>query len=1697
MNTPIKPRSLNYLLNLAILPLGLVLIFADVVVPRVNAEGIVNWINTTAALWTTTTAWSPNGAPAAGNNYFVTNVTGICRSPDGSATFGGDSLTLTNGGILNLYRTASGGETATFTINNFTNAGGTVFCSRSLQQNLTYILGNPAVFLGSSQIQFGGSSGSGSYYLTLQGGISGSGTIVSYCYSTNLYRTLTLSGNNAGYSGNLLFTNVSDTYASAAQPYLMVAHSSGWGSGNLTFARTTGNGPEVVFGTIVNSPTSLMTLIGAQANVTANVTLGSLAGNTNAANTSPAVVISSGATLSVGADNTSTNFAGVISGAGNLTKIGSGIWTLSGANPLTGNTTVSAGTLALGPGGSIANSANIVLGGGTLDATVLSSFYLGSAQALILTGGTLLATNLTLDTTTLTNSTTSPSPVVTTTTLNYGGATTVAVSALPGFSRYPAQYSLVKYASIGTGSFNLSLASLPAGYGGYLSNNVLNSSIDVVLTNGLIPIRALAWTGAVSDGSTADWDVQNTLNWRNSGLGTFYNQGDYAIFNDTATGANATNVNLTTTLSPGTLSVSNNLLAYTFTGSGYLAGGITLVKQGTNSLTVNNTGANGFTGGILGAGGTVLLEDQDDAISGGVTATNGGLVIVDDEPGAITGNTLIYTNSSVQIGNNDFNGSLPSGVAVLNQGGTLVFNSQNNPETVANTISGAGSVVQNNASGMLAFSQANTAYSGTTIVNQGILQLNAINQAGTGPFALNPNGTLLVTFNTANALASAVPNVITGTGTVNFTLGNNATFLAGSMSGFTGTIECPPGSGAGGLVEINSSVVNLNPAASISISNGGTFYTTVAIPAHVYTAGTLRVDGGGIVSGPVTLQGNAAFTQTATGTISGSIGDGGNGYAITKQGAGTLVLSNANTYTGPTFVNAGTLVIVSAGSIATSTNIAIATGGALNVSAFSPWTLADGQILSGGASGGGSITGAVSTATGSIVAPGYPANTATLTVSSNLTLGGLTLLNLNNTPANDELISAGTLTYGGTLIVTNIGGSDPSSGTTFTLFQAGSLAGSFASVQLPAFSDPSLTWLNNLSINGTITVLPAGARALTWKGSVPNGYWDIATTSNWLYSAAASIYNDGDVVTFNDTATLSTVNLTNTLSPSVLTVTNSHLAYLFSGAGGLSGKVTLLKEGTNSLTLANTGINNFTGGVLVQGGSLVLLDTNDAIGGNLTVQNGGRVIVDDNPNSPMTGNLIIGPNSAVQIGNNDFNGALPAGSVTINGGGALVFDTLQSPSIATAISGAGALIQNGLGTLTLSAINSYTGGTIVNAGVLELSANSGGSGTIKGSLTVNPGAVVTATAVNALGYSSSYWVTNLNVYGSTFATTAGGDQGWGLTVNLMGGTLDSSASGSEFSMGGGWFNNTLATNVTSTILGTINTRSGNTNNEIPFNVAAGAASPDLLVSAVINNTTAGVGILKAGAGVLTLAGDNTYSGTTTVSNGTLLVNGSTASASLVTVAANATLGGSGTVLGAAIITSGGIIQGGDANYTNFLTVNTALNLGDTTNAVTYSKFRIVTGGTIEVGALNVNGTNFVNILDLSLALGTNTLFNYSTLGGTNGFAGFHLGALPAGVTANLQTNSAGTAVQLAVTAVSSVNTNPTNIIATASSGNLKLSWPLDHTGWRLLVQTNHLAAGVSENTNDWGTVAGSATTNQVSIPIISTNRNEFYRLVYP
>ena len=79
----------------------------------------------------------------------------------------------------------------------------------------------------------------------------------------------------------------------------------------------------------------------------------------------------------------------------------------------------------------------------------------------------------------------------------------------------------------------------------------------------------------------------------------------------------------------------------------------------------------------------------------------------------------------------------------------------------------------------------------------------------------------------------------------------------------------------------------------------------------------------------------------------------------------------------------------------------------------------------------------------------------------------------------------------------------------------------------------------------------------------------------------------------------------------------------------------------------------------------------------------------------------------------------------------------------------------------------------------------------------------------------------------------------------------------------------------------------------------------------------------------------------------------------------------------------------------------------------------------------------------------------------------------------------------------SVSVPPPGLNAVVKGSKLTLTWPSQQIGWRLEVQTNHLATGISEIPSDWGTVSGSTTNDEETLTVNRTSRTEFYRLVFP
>ena len=253
--------------------------------------------------------------------------------------------------------------------------------------------------------------------------------------------------------------------------------------------------------------------------------------------------------------------------------------------------------------------------------------------------------------------------------------------------------------------------------------------------------------------------------------------------------------------------------------------------------------------------------------------------------------------------------------------------------------------------------------------------------------------------------------------------------------------------------------------------------------------------------------------------------------------------------------------------------------------------------------------------------------------------------------------------------------------------------------------------------------------------------------------------------------------------------------------------------------------------------------------------------------------------SALQVGAGGNTGSLSSGAVSVAAGASLVFARSDSAlTMAQVISGAGTVVEDGPGNTTLSAINTYTGGTVVSAGTLTV-ANGGQNGGINGTLQVDPGATINLTAANALGYTPGTFVNKANIYGLLNHTGAG-DQGWGITYALAGGTLQSNGGTSQanasqhFSFGNSTVVGTVPSGTPSLISGAINVR----DNTTVFNVPRGSAAADLVITAAMYPQAAG-GFTKNGLGIMSLTSNaNTYNGTATINGGTLLEDFSAAGA---------------------------------------------------------------------------------------------------------------------------------------------------------------------------------------------------------------------------
>jgi autotransporter-associated beta strand protein len=1126
--------------------------------------------------------------------------------------------------------------------------------------------------------------------------------------------------------------------------------------------------------------------------------------------TLPASGVSLGAVNFVnGAVNYTLQNSGVVGLTGNtaVNVSGSGSVTFTGTNNYTGATTVNSGTLALSGSGSIGGSSQLVLNGGIFDATALGNFTAASSQPISFAGGTLVASNLTLNGALFTNAAINQSaPFIVATNLIYGAtASKVVIPSLSGFASYPVQYPLVQLSGSASGTFNLNSLTLPTGYSGFLFNNLANNSVDLVLTAGGGTVVPLAWKGNVN----GNWDILTTTNWVNStnaASAQKYQNSSAVLFSDTAAGN--TNIVLQTTLQPASVTVSNNALNYAFSG-GQLAGAMNLTKLGSGTLTVSSSDT--FTGGTTISGGTLQLNSATAAGSGAI-ADSGTL--------------------NLNIGANSLSNAI-SGAGILN-----VLETSGAQTTFAGSLAGFTGTLNIPASvgvskTAIASTDVNLNSAATVnIASGGTLYLNS--ESISAPINLSGYG------NSENYGALRLDNGASAAGTITL-LGNTA--LGSSVGGgmVTGSVT-DGGAGYGILFEGSGTTILFN-ANSFS---GGTILksTTVALRngaalgsglVTVTNSATLCVNGNSLTN-PVTIASGQTLTLYSAGTIFGVISGSG---AMTASG-GTVTLRATNTYTGNTTVNSGTLQIAGAGTLGSGNYTGTVSIGSGNIFEFSS---SSNQTISGTVSGSGALnkdtssastltlsgtvsyTGATTVSAGKLILP----STATATGAVTNKAGGKIGVNVSGTsqwkPASLTLASscalefnnvqnAGTTTApilptatlptisGVTINVNSISGAI-TLGSSYPLLGNITATNGFVLGAQPsgiaghlALGSDNATLVYNVDVNSPTDI---------WAGtdSRHTNYWDIATSTNWvnhaLLNSPVGSYAVSDTVVFDDTANAPSpvpVLIQAAVNPASMTFNNSAKNYVVTASGNnvIGGTNTLNVNGSGAVTLAG-GAHTYTGATVINSGTLQLGDGtsgHDAtIYGSSGVTNNGTLIF--NCYSNLTASYVIngsglfikqGAGAISLTSTNIFTGAttINAGTLNLSGSGSLgggnysanitngallKFSSSVNQTLSGVISGSGALVKDTFpGTLTISGANTFSGGTTINIGTLALS----GSGTLgSGNITVAGGATLNASAATSFTLaagqvlSNSAWAT-ANLIGPI--STGGGK----ISVSFVSGT---------------------------------------------------------------------------------------------------------------------------------------------------------------------------------------------------------------------------------------------------------------------------------------------------------------------------------------
>jgi autotransporter-associated beta strand protein len=894
--------------------------------------------------------------------------------------------------------------------------------------------------------------------------------------------------------------------------------------------------------------------------------------------------------LTVGADNTPQTFSGIISGAGGLTKSGTGTQTLSGANSYTGQTIVSGGGLTLGASGVIADTSSILVNGGTLNlgtfsetvgpVTLSSGSIVSSAGSGVFTCGTVDVTTGTM----------TPNKMVCGT-INLNGGTLATGGTGNGFGINC------------SGGLNINGGTATLAAGGVFAN-------DVTLNSGTLIIGT---TNVVGTGTL----------WLNGGNVQLLNSTARTVTNPVSIGGDISfNVPGSSTFSgPVTLTGQRTLTVNntnTISGSiGENAAGRGLTKLGAGTLVLTGA-ANSYSGPTTNSAGIIQVNATSTlgngagnlVLNGGTLLSSAARTVATANPVILTADSTVATTSTSTSANFEFSGSIGGSAGTLSfvnnsaSTGTFkprfsgsgfnfsrpivmtpgqlsfvqlnFFNTNSTDQTLSGVISGDGSLNRSASSsgtgGRTILSAANL-YTGTTTINDGTLQIantGALGGVGTnytvtaGPgTTINANGILDL-----NGLALSEDITLTGGQVLD-------------VSVAPATLNAPDG--AVKAVTFSAGGSGVSGDATVLLSGGGGSGAAATLSVGV-TASSFTIDNGGIYTSapPATISApSAGLTATATAVF---VKNAGSNYTsaptVTFNGGGG---SNANF----------TALISSAGVV---TNFVKVSGG-------SNYTSAPTITLDNGGGSGATAIAAMSGGAVTSVALSGPVTGVTITApGSGYTTAPTIVFNAPPTNGVQALATGNSNQFTVVSITTTAPGSGYVSAPTVSLSSGTGFSG-----RATLSSGINLTNTGSIGGTGDITVnaLITGTGSLNKVGS------DTVTLNNTRSDYSGGTLVNGGVLKINNASGSAT-------GTGAVTVTNGTLA----GTGIITGPLIVAGSGTLSPG-ASIGTLTVSNDVTLTGNTFIEVDktshTCDKVIGINTLNYGGALTITNS-----SGTLVIG-----------------------------------------------------------------------------------------------------------------------------------------------------------------------------------------------------------------------------------------------------------------------------------------------------------------------------------------------------------------------------------------------------------------------------------------------------------------------------------------